>query len=273
MGVRRAVDRAEAELKNAPSPVYTMGPLIHNPQVLEGLKKQGIRVLREDSLPETLTGAVVIIRAHGISPQLEAGLISRGAVLADATCPHVRSGQNRARALAGEGYRVFLAGERHHGEIIGIQGFAPDCLVVANPEEAARAAEALFREEKPEKTALLGQTTISPDEYRAIGEAIRPFFPGIMIQDTICGATKDRQDALRRLCGEVEAVIVAGGKDSANTRRLLAIALSQGKPAWLTETPGDIPREIRSYGVVGLCAGASTPDTTINAIEQALQTL
>jgi 4-hydroxy-3-methylbut-2-enyl diphosphate reductase len=273
MGVRRAVDRVEAELKKARLPVYTMGPLIHNPPVLAGLKKQGIKVLREDSLPETLTGAVVIIRAHGISPQLEAGLISRGAVLADATCPHVRSGQNQARALTGEGYRVFLAGERHHGEIIGIQGFAPDCLVVANPEEAARAAEALFREAKPEKTALLGQTTISPDEYRAIGEAIRPFFPDIVIQNTICGATKDRQDALRKLCGEVEAVIVAGGKDSANTRRLLAIARSLGKPAWLTETPGDIPREIRSYGTVGLCAGASTPDTIIDAVEDILKAL
>jgi 4-hydroxy-3-methylbut-2-enyl diphosphate reductase len=250
-----------------------MGPLIHNPQVLGELEKQGIKVLREDSLPETLTGAVVIIRAHGISPQLEADLISRGAVLADAACPHVRSGQNRARALAEGGYRIFLAGERHHGEVIGIQGFAPGCLVVANPEEAAEAAEALLQKENPQKTALLGQTTISPDEYRAVGEAIRRFFPGILIQNTLCGAVIDRQNALRKLCRAVEAVIVAGGKDSANTRRLLALALSQGKPAWLTETPRDIPQEIRSYGVVGLCAGASTPDAAINAIEEALQTL
>jgi 4-hydroxy-3-methylbut-2-enyl diphosphate reductase len=250
-----------------------MGPLIHNPQVLAGLRKRGVEALREDALPETLNGAVVIIRAHGISPRLEAGLVSRGAVLADATCPHVRSGQNRARSLAGEGYRIFLAGERHHGEIIGIQGFAPDCLVVADPEEAAKAAETLFREEKPEKTALLGQTTISPDEYRAIGEEIRRFFPDVLILDTICGATTDRQDALKKLCGEADAVIVAGGKDSANTRRLLAIALSLGKPAWLTETPEDIPAGIRSYNTVGLCAGASAPDEAIDAIEEALKAL
>jgi 4-hydroxy-3-methylbut-2-enyl diphosphate reductase len=273
MGVRRAVDLTEAELKKARRPVYTMGPLIHNPQVLEYLEKRGVQILREEGLPENLEGAVVIIRAHGISPQLEAGLMSRGAVLVDATCPRVRSGQTRARSLSAGGCRIFLAGERHHGEIIGIRGFAPDCIVVANPEEAAKAAETLFREEKPEKTALLGQTTISPEEYRAIGGEICRFFPGVLILDTICGATKDRQDALRKLCGETEAIIVAGGKDSANTRRLLGIALSLGKPAWLAETPGDIPREIRSYGTVGLCAGASTPDTVINAIEEALKAL
>jgi 4-hydroxy-3-methylbut-2-enyl diphosphate reductase len=273
MGVRRAVDRAEAELERARAPVYTMGPLIHNPQVLRGFEERGIGILREDVLPETLKGAVVIIRAHGISPQLEADLVSRGAVLADATCPHVHAGQNRARALSGEGYRLFLAGERHHGEIIGIRGFAPGCVVVANPEDAARAAEALFREENPEKTALLGQTTISPDEYRAIGEAIRRFFPHTLIVDTICGATRARQEALRKLCGEVEALIVAGGKESANTRRLLAIARSLGKPAWLTETPAALPAEIRSYRTVGLCAGASTPDTVIDAIEEALKAL
>jgi 4-hydroxy-3-methylbut-2-enyl diphosphate reductase len=272
-GVRRAVDRAEAELEMARSPVYTMGPLVHNPQVLEGLWRRGVEILREEALPGDLEGAVVIIRAHGISPRLEAALISRGAILADATCPHVRSSQNRARSLTEEGYRIFLAGEQHHGEIIGIQGFAPDCLVVAGPEEAARAAETLFREEKPEKTALLGQTTISPEEYQAIGGEICRFFPDVLILDTLCGVLTDRQNALKKLCGEAAALIVAGGKDSANTRWLLAAALSRGKPAWLVETPGDLPPEIRSYDPVGLCAGASTPDEAIDAIEEALKAL
>jgi 4-hydroxy-3-methylbut-2-enyl diphosphate reductase len=188
----------------------------------------------------------------------------------DATCPKVKASQMRARSLSGEGCRVFLAGEERHGELIGVQGYAPGSVVVADPGEAERAAEKLFREEGEIKTALLGQTTISPGEYRAIAGGIRKFFPGLAVVDTICGATRDRQDALRELCGGVDAVIIAGGRESANTRRLLGIAKSRGKPAWLIETKDEIPPEIGSYALVGLIAGASTPDGVIADIERAL---
>ncbi|GHT52456.1 4-hydroxy-3-methylbut-2-enyl diphosphate reductase [Spirochaetia bacterium] len=271
MGVRRAVDMAEGELHVGKGRVCTMGPLIHNPQVLESLQRQGAEILSEDNLPENLAGVTVIIRAHGISPVLEDELKKRGAVIADATCPRVKASQMKAQALSRDGYALFLAGEKKHGEVIGIQGYAPDCIVAANPDEAA--AEALFHSNPGGKTALIGQTTISAEEYTRIGEGIKKFFPGLEIINTICGATRDRQEALKELCGEVDAVIVAGGRSSANTRRLLSIACEQGKPAWLVETPEEIPAEIALYNTVGLCAGASTPDETIGAIEKALLAL
>jgi 4-hydroxy-3-methylbut-2-enyl diphosphate reductase len=233
-------------------------------------------ILDEKKIPGDLKDTTVIIRAHGISPGLEAELAGRGARITDATCPKVKASQLAARAFAAAGRRIFLAGEEHHGEITGIRGYvqkggpAARCLVVGNAAGAEKAAEKLYREEPAAKTALIGQTTISPEEYRAIGEGIRRFFPDLEIAATICGATRDRQEALRELCGRVEAVVVAGGGESSNTRRLLAIAQAQGKPAWLVEGPDDIPREIAAYQTVGLCAGASTRDETVDDIEKEL---
>jgi 4-hydroxy-3-methylbut-2-enyl diphosphate reductase len=291
MGVRRAVEMAYGELAASNDPtgasssssasasamagrVYTMGPLIHNPQVLDDLKKRGVEVLDENNLPKDLKGAVVIIRAHGISPVLEAELVSRGARLLDATCPKVKASQMKAQSLSQAGYQVFLAGEEFHGEVIGIMGYAPSCIVVANPAEASAEAERLSKTLPAGgfagKTALIGQTTISEDEYRAIGEGIRAFFPRLEVIDTICGATRDRQEALAELCGQVDAVVVAGGRTSCNTRRLLAIAQGLGKPAWLAESASDLHPEIYAYKRVGLSAGASTPDQVIAGIERAL---
>jgi 4-hydroxy-3-methylbut-2-enyl diphosphate reductase len=252
-----------------------MGPLIHNPQVLDDLKKRGVEVLDENKLPKDLKGMVVIIRAHGISPALEAELGARGARLLDATCPKVKANQMKAQVLSQAGYQIFLAGEECHGEVIGIMGYARSCIVVANPGEASAEAERLSKALPAGgfagKTALIGQTTISQDEYRAMGEGIRAYFPQLEVIDTICGATRDRQEALASLCGSVDAVIVAGGRESSNTRRLLAIARGLGKPAWLAESAAELPPEIYDYERVGLSAGASTPDQVIAGIEQALE--
>ncbi|WP_010255711.1 4-hydroxy-3-methylbut-2-enyl diphosphate reductase [Treponema primitia] len=277
MGVRRAMDMADTALLQAAAAVYAMGPLIHNPQAMEDLKKRGLEVLEEDHLPEDLSASSVIIRAHGITPGLETALTKRRATLIDATCPKVKASQLKARSLCGDGYRVFLAGERRHAEIIGIQGYAPDCIILGTPPEAREAAEKLFAREPEARTALIGQTTISEAEYAAIGAEIGKLFPDLRIINTICRATRDRQDSLRELCAQVDAVIVAGGSDSANTRRLLAIAQSfedaqgRGKPAWLVENAADIPDGLGAYNTLGLCAGASTPDGLIDAIENALQ--
>ncbi|MDR0723157.1 MAG: 4-hydroxy-3-methylbut-2-enyl diphosphate reductase [Treponema sp.] len=272
MGVRRAVTMAEEAVKAAAGVhrVYTLGPLIHNPQVLEQFRDQGLEVLDETALPEDLTSSIVIIRAHGITPHLESILACKGARLMDATCPTVKKSQIKARSLIHRGYRIFLAGERYHGEVIGIQGYAPSCLVVADPGEARETAEALYRSAPTAKTALLGQTTIAPDEYQGIAQAIHAYFPHLEIIDTICKATRDRQYALRKLCPQVDALLVVGGKESANTRRLLAIAQALGNQAWLVERAAEIPPGIRAYPVVGLAAGASTPDELIDRIAKAV---
>jgi len=308
MGVRRAVDLACDQLACNPK-VYTLGPLIHNPHVLEDLRQRGVEILDESELifhsrfqggnaavpPDPLLDAVVIIRAHGVSPQTEAELRKRGAVVVDATCPKVKASQLKAASLAKQGYRLFLAGEETHAEIAGIRGYAEDgwihrdnatqskqfLKVVNNAEEAQRAAAKLSAEDRAlnrsaAQTALIAQTTISEEEYHAIGGVISRYFPMLEIIPTICAATSERQDSLRELLGNVDAVVIAGGKDSANTRRLLAIAQASGKPrasrrAAIVETADDIPPDFFRFETVGLAAGASTPDTVIDAIEQRLQ--
>ncbi|MDR2054071.1 MAG: 4-hydroxy-3-methylbut-2-enyl diphosphate reductase [Treponema sp.] len=285
MGVRRAVELAYTEAVNSAVSgvqVYTAGPLIHNPQVLEDLRLRGVQALNEAELPGDLRGSVVIIRAHGITPRTEEELIRRGAVIRDATCPKVKASQMKAQSLYRAGYRLFLAGEKRHGEIIGIQGYAPDCIIVADREEAEEAAAALARifdasgentAALSPKTALIAQTTLSPEEYRAIGEGITRYLPGTEIINTICPATRDRQDSLKSLCAGVDAVVIAGSSDSANTRRLLAIAEACGKRAWLVENARALPPEAAACTIVGLSAGASTPDEVIESIEAALRDL
>ena len=273
MGVRRAIDMARQE-SGENSRVFTLGPLIHNPRVLKSLEERGIMVLEEGGKPADMENSTVIIRAQGVSLDLERDLARNGARLLDATCPHVKSSQNKARKLSGEGFHIFLAGEREHGEIIGIKGYVEGpCLVVANPSEAKDAAAELARSNPAAKTALIGQTTISQEEYNAIGDSIREYFSGLKILNTICEATRERQNALRELSAQVDAFVIAGGRESANTRRLLSIAESCHKKAWLVETPDDLPPEIASFTTVGLAAGASTPDSLIDEIEEVLNCL
>jgi 4-hydroxy-3-methylbut-2-enyl diphosphate reductase len=274
MGVRRAVSMAEAEsvrLADCKGQVYTLGPLVHNPKVSASLEARGIKTLKEP--PLALNGGSVIIRAHGIRPQTEADLLQKGAKIVDATCPKVKTSQLKAEELARAGYRLFLAGEAEHAEIEGITGYAGEanCAVVSNAAEAASKAKKLRETVTDAKIALIGQTTISEEEYNAIGKAIKEYFPNLEVIQTICSATKDRQHALRDLLGQVEAVLIAGGKDSANTRRLLAIAQESGKPCALVENAAEIPQEFYGYSIVGLSAGASTPDEVIEEIEAAFK--
>jgi len=271
MGVRRAVELACKEAEDAKAsgfPVYTLGALIHNPKVLEDMESRGVRSV--SGLPQT-PDCSVIIRAHGVTPAVENELRAVGCRVLDATCPKVKESQLKTRRLNSAGYFLFLAGEAKHAEIEGIMGYAGShCAVVSSEQEAQEAASLLFKNNSAAKTALLAQTTISGEEYQSIGNTIKKFFPNLETADTICSATKERQHALRELLNETQAVIIAGGKDSANTRRLFAIAQESGKPCALAETANDIPSDFFNFDCVGLCAGASTPDSVIDGIEAVL---
>jgi len=262
MGVRRALELTREQVfcsRAEQKKIYTLGPLIHNPQVLDELLSLGINILDENNLPENLSASVVIIRAHGISPQTEAELQKRGAVIVDATCPRVKTNQLKAAELAKNGYMLFIAGEKDHAEIRGIVGYAEQ-LEISNEKLGI-------------KTALIGQTTISAEEYKLIGENLKKQYPDIEIIPSICPATTERQNSLKELLLKVDAVVIAGGRESANTRRLLQIAEKSGKPCVLAETPADIPPDFFKYKTIGLAAGASTPDKVIDEIETALKRL
>jgi 4-hydroxy-3-methylbut-2-enyl diphosphate reductase len=267
------METALAVIKEGAAPVYTMGPLIHNKMALDGLKKMGAQVLRKEDVPGMPEYASVVIRAHGIPPSLEKELVNRKARIFDATCYKVKKNQLKAKELHDCGYTVFLAGEKEHGELAGISGYAAGCIIVSDPAEAEAAARSLYAMQEKNnavfKTAILGQTTINVREYQHIAEAVMRYFADLRIERTICEATRARQEALVELCACVDAVLVAGDSDSANTRRLFDIACGY-KPAWLVENVEAIPAEIKKFETVGLSAGASAPDFLIDEIEKKL---
>jgi 4-hydroxy-3-methylbut-2-enyl diphosphate reductase len=273
-GVRRTVELALEAAQNArkdqKTRLFTMGPLIHNERVLRELRELGFSMLDENSLPGDLSDSLTVIRAHGIGSQIKAELLRRGTRIIDATCPKVRKSQLNAHELFKKGFTVFIAGEKNHGEVRGIRMFAPDSLIVESKDEASAAAEMIFSKNKAAKTAIIGQTTISKAEYQAICSAIEYFFPNLAVYDTICGATKARQDALAKLCSAVDALIIAGDPASSNTRRLLAVAREYSKPSWIVCDAAALPPELDTFNTVGLSAGTSTPDILINEIEQGI---
>ena len=273
MGVRRAVDAVLRALVDYPDrTIYTYGNLIHNPVTMQLLEDKGVRIIDPDKALnlQIEPQSPVIIRAHGISPQKRQELIDCGALIIDATCPRVIASQRRAAQYAEKGFTVILAGDKNHGELVGIMGHAlavPNgkCLTV----QTAAEAEALECMRTP--SVLIAQTTIKRGEYHVIAGILRKKNPELLVMETICPATDERQEALLELVNEVDAMLIIGGKSSANTRRLLQTAIDSGKPAWLAETVADIPQELYRYRAIGLAAGASTPDRSIDAVESALK--
>ena len=272
MGVRRAVEIAEKACKENPDKkIFTLGPLIHNNSALEIFKKKGINILKEDAgdLKNDFNNSVVIVRAHGVMPIVIDNLKTKGVSVMDATCPRVLSSQKRAADYAKKGYTVFLAGDKNHGEIVGISGHArsygAECIVIEHKDDA------LAVQNVPEKSVLLSQTTISKSEYDVIADVLKAKNSNIVILDTICPATNERQKALVKLCKNVDGVLIIGGKNSANTKRLLRTAQELCNHAFLIETAKEIPKLFFSLKRVGLTAGASTPDFVIDEVEAALE--
>jgi 4-hydroxy-3-methylbut-2-enyl diphosphate reductase len=263
MGVRRALDLALSTAESEKErPVYTLGPLIHNPQTVAKLGDRGVVSLGEGEIDERVAGKAVVIRAHGVPPTLRERILSFGAHVVDATCPRVLASQARAAYFAARGWTVVIAGDRDHGEVVGIAGHAPGSLIVASPEEAER-----VRAEGP--VAVIAQTTIKDEEYDAICAVLSRRFPVLEVVDSICPATEERRRALAELASEVDAIVVVGGRNSANTTRLFTTALALSRPTWQVETAAELPPAVFAHARVGLTAGASTPESIIDEVEAA----
>ncbi len=271
MGVKRAVEKAEQALgavqeREAPfERVYSLGPLIHNPTVLSDFERRGLRVLspEEASFPD-LKGASVIIRAHGTTPQVMKDLEEAGAKVVDATCPKVHLSQRRAEEWSSKGYEIVIAGDRNHGEVTSISSFAKGRVsVVQNAEEAGLLSLS-------PRCVLIAQTTFSPSEFDRISGILQEKQSEIIVFNSICSATMERQDALRELAEKVDGIIVIGGKSSANTRRLYERARSLVAIADLIEDASMIREEFFALERVGITAGASTPEAVVRAVEERL---
>ncbi|UTC63326.1 4-hydroxy-3-methylbut-2-enyl diphosphate reductase [Treponema sp. OMZ 787] len=273
-GVRRAVEAVLKEVKENTQnkfSLYTFGPLIHNPPTMRLLKQMGVETIDAEKFTgdENYKDSVIVIRAHGVPPLKKEELQKSGAKIVDATCSRVKASQNLAGKHAENSF-VILAGDKKHGELISIAGYAEGrCLIVQNAEEAS-SIDLPCSLYKKGSAVLIAQTTIKESEYEAIASALKKRISDLKVFNTICRATYDRQAALKKLTHEVDAVLIIGGKNSANTKRLYQTALDENKPAWLIEDASEIPEEIFSYSVVGLTAGASTPDFIIDEVEKKL---
>lgn len=266
-GVRRAILMAEeAEERPDGHPVFCLGRIVHNRTVTDRLAARGIRLLADDEVPPA--GSVVVIRSHGVPPDVLARLRNQGAGIIDASCPKVLANQRLAASHAAAGRKVVIAGDEGHGEVVALAGHAPGSVVIPDRQRA-------LSFQYPGPVALIAQTTMSQEEVDGIAAALAGHNKDLITAGGICSATADRQAALRELLPQVEAVVIVGSKDSANTRRLTAIAAESGKPVWQVASAAELDAEdlgtaLSHFGVVGLSAGASTPDEDIDAVERRL---
>lgn len=264
----RKLDEALARQEKSQGRLVMLGPIIHNPQVLDAYARQG--VLCAESPDGIRPGDTVLIRAHGIPREVETALRALGATLLDATCPRVKEAQLAIDKATRPGGSLYLFGEAEHPEVRGLVSYANGpCHVFGSLRE--------LEEEQPfvhEETAILAaQTTQEREEFEAIKKRLEGEH-NLTILDTICDATRRRQEEARKLAAQVEAMIVVGGRSSGNTRRLADVARSSGIPVQHIEIAEELsPGPLRGLATVGLTAGASTPRSLIDAVERELSRL
>jgi 4-hydroxy-3-methylbut-2-enyl diphosphate reductase len=263
-GVERAVQMVEKAIGEGDT-VRALGPLIHNAQEMERLEKEGVATISEPV--QIKRSETAVIRAHGVTPEVERELRESAAKVVDATCPFVTKVQRLASRAAAQDRHVVVVGNPDHPEMIGVKGYAPGhAFIVKDAEEV----KTLPRLNNP---LVVSQTTIKLKTFLEAAEAVKENANGeTQIVNTICSATRDRQDAARALAGEVDAFYIIGGRHSSNSRKLLAVCLEQCPKSFLIETEAEInPEDVRGAERVGVTAGASTPNWLIERVIKSLE--
>lgn len=263
-GVERAVEMVEGALDEGDT-VRSLGPLIHNEQEMQRLGQHGVETISDPV--QIKRGETAVIRAHGVTPQVQKELEEKASKVVDATCPFVTRVQKLAARAADQNRHVVVVGSPDHPEMIGVKGYAPDhAFVIRDETEVA----SLPRLTKP---LVVAQTTIKAKTFFDTVEAVKSKTDDeVQVVNTICSATRDRQDAARALAGMVDAFYIIGGRHSSNSRKLLAVCEEQCRKSFLIETEEEIdPRDLIGVKNVGLTAGASTPDWLIQKIVKHLE--
>jgi (E)-4-hydroxy-3-methyl-but-2-enyl pyrophosphate reductase len=256
-GVKRAIKLAERALEESRGPFYTLGELIHNPQVVGELEKRGLKVAR--TISEIAKGTVVI-RCHGVSPGIIKEARKRGIQVIDATCPFVKKAQELVSFLSNAGYSVVVVGDRGHPEVDAIAGARKEVTVVGSEAEALRL-------KKAKKLGVVAQTTQSFETLSKIVSALLGRTQELCAHNTTCETTSRRQAEALRLAGEVNVMVVVGGRKSANTARLYDICRKRVRRTHWVETAGELRRSwFRGAVHVGVTGGASTPDWLIREV-------
>ncbi|MCE5286222.1 MAG: bifunctional 4-hydroxy-3-methylbut-2-enyl diphosphate reductase/30S ribosomal protein S1 [Pelosinus sp.] len=261
-GVKRAVQLADECAKTFDN-AYTLGPIIHNPQMVKRLAQKGVQTI--DDLAEISAGTVVI-RSHGVGPEVYKLAEEKALHIIDATCPHVKKAQQEAHKLALAGYQVIVVGDKHHPEVKSIVEWAGQAVIVIAAIEEALALSPTA------KLGVVAQTTFPAQEFAAIVHTLCTKASEIKVCQTICTATEERQQAARNLSAAVDAMIVIGGKNSANTTHLAEICVETGNPVYHIETAAELKQDwFRYVKTVGITAGASTPDWLIEEAYNKMQ--
>ena len=277
-GVKRAIDIATTCTENGAKTVFTDGPLIHNSQMMDLLKKSGVTEIGDyagenniDSQIATKDNAMLVIRAHGVSPERRNYLKSLGLPCKDATCPDVGKIAGTIKIHALKGYTIVIVGDPKHPEVLGLLGYAQQGkrFVIRNKNDV----DAL--EDIKGDVCIVSQSTMFPDDFANLTEYFKKRFPQTKIVDTICDATKERQKEVIRLVEDgAEAIVVIGGKHSANTVKLAMLVKRTGLPCYHIETLRELDvNALSKFKTVGITAGASTPAFLIDEVCEKLATL
>lgn len=265
-GVERAVDMVEEAVERGET-VRSLGPLIHNEQEMQRLGSFGVATITE---PIQITrGETAVIRAHGVTPQVQQELEEKASKVVDATCPFVTRVQKLAARAAAEDRHVIIVGSPDHPEMIGVKGYAPDHAFIIKDETEI---DTLPRLRNP---LVVSQTTIKSKTFFDTAEAIKAKTDDeVQIINTICSATKDRQESARALAGMVDAFYIIGGRHSSNSVKLLGVCKEGCEKSFLIETEAEInAADLTNATRVGVTAGASTPEWLIKKVVSHLKAL
>ena len=267
-GVKEAVELAETIKSD--QKIYMLGMLVHNEQVIEQLEAKGIKIVTEEEVlegkDEINEGDSVIIRAHGTIKKIYEILNQKNVRIYDVACIFVKRSREELIVHEKNGYEIIFIGDKFHPEVRGIISFGNDVKVVKDFERLRK-----FKFEKSKKYYLLAQTTLNKNLYREITEYIDEKYSNCKIGNTICGATFERQKAVEKLSKEVDVMLIIGGKNSSNTKKLYNISRKINEKSYLVQTYEDIDFKWFEEGnKIGITAGASTPDEIVEKIESIL---
>jgi (E)-4-hydroxy-3-methyl-but-2-enyl pyrophosphate reductase len=262
-GVKRAIRLASEAAHSRPRPVCTLGPLIHNPQVVRKLAEEGVAPV--DSLDDVGAGTV-IIRSHGVAPGIVKEARDRGIEVVDATCPFVKNAQRYAGLLAERGYLTIVVGEASHPEVQGILGHAGKASrVVAEEADVERL-------DPQPAIGVIAQTTLSQEYFSKIVALLVEKTRELVVYNTICSSTASIQEATRAVARKADVMVVVGGRNSANTTRLARICRRAGRPTYHIETDSELrPEWFGTAASVGVTAGASTPEWLVEEVVRSLE--
>lgn len=256
-GVNMAIESLERALALFGSPIFVYHEIVHNRPIVERFRGRGVVFV--DELSEVPIGGTLLYSAHGVSPVIRQLSAERNLRAIDATCPLVTKVHNEAIRFAREGYTIILIGHEGHDEVIGTMGEAPHNIILVEDEKDVEALTL----PSDVKLAFLTQTTLSVDEAKVVIDALRKKYPHVVgpHKDDICYATQNRQEAVRDIVPEVDAVLVLGSQNSSNSQRLAELARATGKPAYLIDRVGELQDEwFQSTDTVLVTAGASAPE-------------